>query len=192
MNWVHQRSTDRIGKILKLMNKKNYECYIHKVTKTFAQLGFKGEDFYRMAKALKELNNYYGSNQCWDIQAAQQIERSFTSTHKYCPLYKGQNANELILSIYNIFPDKDADATVLMRRACCTDNHCVNPRHIFYGDKIDLKIQRWQRKGIPIDKYKFGQILWEYKRNSKNTSYERLAKEFDLNYNTVRSICNHV
>ena len=39
------------------MNKKNYECYIHKVTKTFAQLGFKGEDIYRMAKALKELKN---------------------------------------------------------------------------------------------------------------------------------------
>ena len=44
---------------------------------------------------------------------------------------------------------------------------------------------------INIDKNKYTKVLWMYKNNSKSMSYRKLANEFDLNYNVVRSICNY-
>ena len=173
------------------MDSSVYECYVEKVRKTFREVGLNGEDIYRIANSLNKLQQYYGSDQCWDIASMRQLERGFTLSNQYCTRYKGKNANPLILAVYNIFPVKEKEETILIRKGICKNFHCINPRHIFYGDKIDFTIEKWQRKGINIDKYIFGQIVWKYKRNKNNICYRDIAKEFNLSYNTVRRICNY-
>tara|TARA_B100001250_G_scaffold405390_1_gene422802 strand:- start:2269 stop:2799 length:531 start_codon:yes stop_codon:yes gene_type:complete len=173
------------------MDSPAYECYVEKVRKTFRAQGLNGEDIYRIANCLNKLEKCYGSLQCWDIEASRHLERGFTSSNQYCARYKGKNANPLILAVYNIFSNPEKDENVLVRKGSCHNHHCINPRHFFYGDKIDLKIEKWQRSGIDIDKYKFGQVLWKYKQNKDNICYREIATEFNLSYNTVRSICNH-
>ena len=185
-------STDRISRLcLDFMDSPAYECYVEKVRKTFRAQGLNGEDIYRIANCLNKLEKSYGPDQCWDVAAIRHLERGFTSSNQYCARYKGKNANPLILAVYNIFSNPGKDNTVLIRKGTCNNHQCINPRHFFYGDKIDLKIEKWQRNGIDIDKYKFGQIIWKYKRNKGNICYREIAKEFNLSYNTVRSICNH-
>ena len=173
------------------MDSPAYECYVEKVRKTFREEGLNGEDIYRIANCLNKLEKCYGPLQCWDIASIRHLERGFTSSNQYCARYKGKNANPLILAVYNIFPDPNENENVLVRKGTCQSHHCINPRHLFYGDKIDLKIEKWQRSGIDIDKYRFGEIVWKYKRNKDSICYRDIAKEYNLSYNTVRSICNH-
>ena len=135
------------------MDSSVYECYVEKVRKAFREVGLNGEDIYRIANTLNKLQQYYGSDQCWDIASMRQLERGFTLSNQYCTRYKGKNANPLILAVYNIFPVKEKEETILIRKGICKNFHCINPRHLFYGDKIDLKIEKWQRNGIDIDKY---------------------------------------
>jgi len=173
------------------MDSSTYECYVEKVRKIFRTQGLNGEDIYRIANCLNKLEKCYGPEQCWDVISIRHLERAFTLSNQYCARYKGKNANPLILAVYNIFSNPDRDENVLIRKGTCTNSHCINPRHFFYGDKIDLKIEKWQRSGIDINKYIFGQIIWKYKQNKGNICYREIAKEFNLSYNTVRSICNH-
>ena len=173
------------------MDEPAYECYLQRVRKLFEQRALQGEDIYRIAKALQHLQSCYGADQCWDIVSIRHLEKGFTCSHQYIPRYKGHNASPLILAIYNIFPDLETGNISVIRKSICNDYHCINPRHIFYGDKIDLRIEKWRRNGVDIDKYKFGQILWQYKKDKEKTSYSQLAKDFNLSYNTVRSICGY-
>ena len=173
------------------MDSPAYECYVENVRKTVRAEGLNGEDIYRIANCLNKLEKCYGSHQCWDIASNRHLERGFTSSNQYCARYKGKNANPLILAVYNIFPDPSENENVLVRKGTCQSHHCINPRHLFYGDKIDLKIEKCQSSCIDIDKYRFGEIVWKYKRNKDSICYRDIAKEYNLSYNTVRSICNH-
>ena len=170
-----------------------YECYVQKVRNIFKKMDLSGEDIYRIANTLNKIQQYYGRDQCWPIESVRYLEKGFTCSHQYAPRYKGKNAGSLILAVYNIFPNEESGSTLVIRKSTCNNYHCINPNHLTYGDQIDLKIEKWRRNGIDIDKYKFAEILWEYRKNEKlkTTTYSKLAKEFNLSYNTIRSICNH-
>jgi len=167
------------------------EQHIDQVRRVFKKSGFNDKDIYKLASILSKLEAEVGSSKCWNVADVQVFDKSFTTSHAYHPCYKGKNVNPLVLAIYNIFPDESNSETMLIRKSICKNYHCMNPRHLFYGDHIDLKIEKWKRKGVNIDKNKYTRILWMYKNNSKSMSYRKIANEFDLNYNVVRSICNY-
>ena len=167
------------------------EQHIDQVRKVFKKSGFNDKDIYRLASILSKLEAEVGSSKCWNVGDVQVLDKAFTTSHAYHPCYKGKNVNPLVLAIYNIFPDEENGEVMLIRKSICKNYHCMNPRHLFYGDHIDLKIEKWKRKGVNIDKNKYTQVLWMYKNNSKSMSYRKIANEFDLNYNVVRSICNY-
>jgi hypothetical protein len=167
------------------------EQHIDQVRKVFKKSGFNDKDIHRLASVLSRLEAEVGSSKCWNVGDVQVLDKAFTTSHAYHPCYKGKNVNPLVLAIYNIFPDEENGEVMLIRKSICKNYHCMNPRHLFYGDHIDLKIEKWKRKGVNIDKNKYTKVLWMYKNNSKSMSYRKLANEFDLNYNVVRSICNY-
>ena len=167
------------------------EQHIDQVRKVFKKSGFNDKDIYRLASILSRLESEAGASKCWNVDDVQILDKAFTTSHAYHPCYKGKNVNPLVLAIYNIFPDEENGEVMLIRKCICKNYHCMNPRHLFYGDHIDLKIEKWKRKGVNIDKNKYTKVLWMYKNNSKSMSYRKIANEFDLNYNVVRSICNY-
>jgi len=167
------------------------EDHIELVRNAFRKGGFTDKDIYRLARVLSKLEREVGIFKCWNVGDVHILDKALTTSHTYHPCYKGKNASPLVLAIYNIFPDAENGMTMLIRKSKCNDYHCMNPRHLFYGDNIDLKIEKWRRKGVNIDKNKYTQVLWMYKNNSKSMSYRKLADEFNLNYNVVRSICNY-
>jgi hypothetical protein len=88
------------------------------------------------------------------------------------------------------FNDKDIYrlASVLSRlEAEVGSSKCWNVGDVQVLDKAFTTSHAYH----PCYKNKYTKVLWMYKNNSKSMSYRKLANEFDLNYNVVRSICNY-
>ena len=131
------------------------EQHIDQVRRVFKKIGFNDKDIYRLASILSRLEIEAGTSKCWNVGDVQVLDKAFTTSHAYHPCYKGKNVSPLVLAIYNIFPDEENGEVMLIRKSICKNYHCMNPRHLFYGDHIDLKIEKWKRKGVNIDKNKY-------------------------------------
>lgn len=160
--------------------------------KCFESHGLNNEDILNFAVTLKSLDSVLESNGCWDLASIKlkmtfKELQHFSASHKSIPLYKGKDARVLILAIFNIHPKLNKEK--IIRDGTCRCNHCLNPCHYFYGNNLNVTIERWKRKGHRINEEIYHEVRRLRKIDPKTYTYKALAYKFNLKIHLVESIC---
>lgn len=160
--------------------------------KCFESYGLDKEDILNFAITLKSLDEVLDSNQCWNLDSIKSRMifkelQHFSASHKSIPLYKGKDARSLILAIFDIGPASGKEK--IIRTGTCRCNHCLNPSHYFYGNNLNVTIERWKRSGHQINEDMYHEVKRLRELDPKTYTYKALAYKFDLKIHLVESIC---
>lgn len=141
-----------------------------------------------IAATLDQLGKNLSQDICWDITRIKSLH-SFTATHPSIPWYKGKDARPLLLAVHNIF--KTSSEQKLIRKHNCKSHHCINPSHYFYGDHLELTLEKWKRSGLNINKDIYYKIIELRKESPKTYTYGKLSEMFEISSRTIRTICSN-
>lgn len=161
--------------------------------KCFEESDFNNEDILNFAITLREVDRLLDSNHCWDLCSIKnkimlKELKHFSASHKSIPLYKGKDARPLILALFSICPGLDKEK--IIRIGICRCNHCLNPSHYYYGNNLNLSIERWKRRGHRITEEIYHEVRRLRELDPKTYTYKQLAYKFNLKIHLVESICH--
>jgi hypothetical protein len=154
----------------------------------FSRQYISGTDALHFVEVLSKFHRTQGAQACWCLKKANNLKalKGFTTSNLSRPLFKGQDARELVLAVAGQYrPETDS---IIVRRGVCTSTHCLNPTHYFYGTKQDVAMQRHARKGSPLSPELVSLLREERK---KDRSYASIARQYALPYHVVRRICTN-
>ena len=159
----------------------------------FEQFDFNKEDILNFAITLREIDKSLDSNRCWDLclikdKMILKEMRHFSGSHKSIPLYKGKDARPLILALFGIHPILNKEK--IIRIGTCNCNHCLNPCHYYYGNNLNLSIERWKRRGHLITEEIYHEVKRLRESDPKTYTYKELAYKFNLKIHLIESICH--
>jgi len=159
---------------------------------TYEAKGLKKEDILFIAEVIKKTSEERGIQSCWNVESVklsflQPKALSLSSTHHSIPFYKGRDIRPLLLAVFECYATPTQ--RYIIRRSNCSCKYCINPNHYFFGDSIDLRVEKWKRKGHQINKEIYLAILKRRKEDPHQNTYKYLSECFRLKEHIVRAIC---
>ena len=151
----------------------------------FKYAGLTPYDHLVFAKTIQIGLENFGANRCWDAsEYANSIFEGFNTSKKTHLIYKNADARPLILAISG--RERTDDEAVVVRKACCSSPHCLNPCHYYWGGRQDVAFEKAQKnKKLSIDVIKRLRVGYE-----SGLSCRRISRIYKLPYQTVRRICS--
>jgi hypothetical protein len=131
-----------------------------------------------------------GKDKCWCLKRRDQcnhtIFQGFTTSKKVCLSYRGRDARPLLLAMAG--EPSNPLKTIIVRRAVCESQYCLNPSHYYWGTRADVAKESIQKRKKGIN----NALITRLRQDSESgISSLKLSKTYRLPYQTVRRICNY-
>ena len=145
------------------------------------------EDQIAFAKAFQIAFQGIGKDRCWCMKKhTHAVFQGFKTSKTRILLYKNKDARPLILAMAGKYCD--GNKSVIIRRACCNSQYCLNPSHYYWGTRSDVAYESAQRRETGLDNDLITKLRVE---NEEGISSLKLSKVYKIPYHTVRRICNN-
>lgn len=146
------------------------------------------QDLVTFVGVLHLFNTHLNQNQCWCIKEINHpAMKNFTASHPSQPRFKGRDARVLSLALTDQFYADEKP--VIIRRHCCTSNHCINPGHYFYGTRSEVQMEKQKKNGIKMSLNLISEIRLKRQVDPRRWTYQALSRHYDLPRHTVSRIC---
>ena len=155
----------------------------------FLYAGLTADDQINFIKAFQMGLARFGENSCWcmkDKVLNQACFDNFMTNKKNHLTYKNRDARPLMLSITKRFSSEHKP--IIVRKGICKTKYCLNPAHYYWGTRADVAKENAirNRKGITPEL-----IIRLRQEKEDGISSLKLSKIYNLQYETVRRICNN-
>ena len=144
------------------------------------------QDQVQFAKTFQVCLRLMGRDQCWCMQKRSHAAfEGFTTAHTSRLLYKGVDARPLILAMSSRFQTEDTP--IIVRRAACKSQYCLNPSHYYYGTRSAVALENAQRNKTGLSPQLI-QLLRQGKQEGKRIL--DLSRKYKIPYHTARRVCS--
>lgn len=144
------------------------------------------QDQVQFAKTFQICLRLLGRDQCWCMQKRSHAAfEGFTTAHTSRLLYKGVDARPLILAMSNRFQTEETP--IIVRRAACKSQYCLNPSHYYYGTRSAVALENAQRNKTGLSPQLI-QLLRQGKQEGKRIL--DLSRKYKIPYHTARRVCS--
>jgi len=143
-------------------------------------------DQVQFAKTVQICLRLLGRDQCWCMkQRSHSAFEGFSTAHTSRLLYKGVDARPLILGISGRFQTEDTP--IIVRKAFCKSQYCLNPSHYYYGTRSAVALENAQRNKTGLSPQLI-QLLRQGRQEGKRIL--DLSRKYKIPYHTARRVCS--
>ena len=139
------------------------------------------------ATSLKFAHKLLGRKPCWCMKLCNHnVFQGFTTSKKNRLLYKTKDARPLLLALAGKFSTEEK--SIIVRKAECTSQYCLNPSHYYWGTRSDVAYENAKRSNSNINNLLITKLR---EKSQKGISKKELSITYKIPYETTRRICNY-